>query len=215
MEKSQSNLTADMHKELYKALVKSYNVDKDLYEAALKHDWFKKPERPLTHDLNSNVGKLVDFRPPQTWINKIAQAKKPPLSFDELISTLFNFSAYVMNNLQIDNLTQDILVGPAYNLLKGTCRSFFELEYNFEECYKALTDRLDWNNPDGKEYPFVFSKPLSLIMDQGRQVVPVNFFINNDLMYLKGGSSTKKYMTSITKNYRSFDSCRSLTLILI
>ncbi|GKD06627.1 NB-ARC domains-containing protein, partial [Tanacetum coccineum] len=31
MEKSQSNLTADEHKELYKALVNSYNVDKDLF----------------------------------------------------------------------------------------------------------------------------------------------------------------------------------------
>ncbi|GJZ46016.1 hypothetical protein Tco_0593612 [Tanacetum coccineum] len=32
MEKSQSNLTADVHKELYKALVNSYNVDKDLFK---------------------------------------------------------------------------------------------------------------------------------------------------------------------------------------
>ncbi|GKA85047.1 hypothetical protein Tco_0806701 [Tanacetum coccineum] len=31
MEKSQSNLTADKHKELYKALVNSYNVDKYLF----------------------------------------------------------------------------------------------------------------------------------------------------------------------------------------
>ncbi|GJS63803.1 hypothetical protein Tco_0678367, partial [Tanacetum coccineum] len=31
MEKSQSNLTTDKHKELYKALVNSYNVDKDIF----------------------------------------------------------------------------------------------------------------------------------------------------------------------------------------
>nr|GEW57905.1 hypothetical protein [Tanacetum cinerariifolium] len=74
-----------------------------------------------------------------------------------------------------------------------------ELEYNFEECYKALTDQLDWNNPKGKEYPFDLSKPLPMIMNQGRQVVPVDFFINNDLEYLKGGSSAKKYTTSTTK----------------
>ncbi|GJS37873.1 hypothetical protein Tco_0536255 [Tanacetum coccineum] len=36
-------------------------------------------------------------------------------------------------------------------------------------------------------------------MNQGRQVIPVNFFINNDLEYLKGGNSTKKYTTSKTK----------------
>nr|GEV54936.1 hypothetical protein [Tanacetum cinerariifolium]GEW02330.1 hypothetical protein [Tanacetum cinerariifolium] len=239
MEKSQSNHIADVYKELYKALVNSYNIDKDLFEpklsgksaqakesmfevvdtempqnqesdldntddqpnvkAAPKHDWFKKPKRPSTPNLDWNVRKSVDFRPPQNWIIKIAQAKKPPLSFNELISTLINFSAYVMNNLKIDNLTQDILVGSAYNLLKGTCRSFVELEYNFEECYKAVTDRLNWNNPKGNEYLFDFSKPLPLIMDRGRQVILVGYFINNDLEYLNGGSSTKKYTTSITK----------------
>nr|GEW34279.1 hypothetical protein [Tanacetum cinerariifolium] len=38
--------------------------------------------------------------------------------------------------------------GPSYNILKGTCRSFVKLEYNIEECYKALIDKLDWNNPE-------------------------------------------------------------------
>ncbi|GKD49126.1 hypothetical protein Tco_1278102, partial [Tanacetum coccineum] len=99
----------------------------------------------------------------------------------------------------IENLTQEHLVGPAFNLLKGTCRSRVELEYHFEECYKAVTDRLDWMNPKGYEYPFDLSKPLPLIENQGRQVVPANYFINNDLEYLKGGSSSRKYTTSTTK----------------
>ncbi|GJX26899.1 hypothetical protein Tco_0233195 [Tanacetum coccineum] len=88
---------------------------------------------------------------------------------------------------------------PAYNLLKGTCKSLVELEYHFEECYKAVTDQLDWHNPEGQEYPFDLSKPLPLIKDQGRQVVHVDYFINNDLEYLKGGSSRRKYTTSKTK----------------
>ncbi|GJY28808.1 hypothetical protein Tco_0404575 [Tanacetum coccineum] len=97
-------------------------------EAALKHDWFKKPKRPLTPDLDWNARK------------------------------------------SIDNLTQELLVGPAFNLLKGTCRSRVELD-----------------------------KPLPLVEDRGRQVVPVDYFINNDLEYLKGGSSSRKYTTSTTK----------------
>nr|GEV96688.1 hypothetical protein [Tanacetum cinerariifolium] len=36
-------------------------------------------------------------------------------------------------------------------------------------------------------------------MDQGHQVVPVDYFISNDLKYLRGGSSSKKYTTSTTK----------------
>ncbi|GJX15920.1 hypothetical protein Tco_0216752 [Tanacetum coccineum] len=89
--------------------------------------------------------------------------------------------------------------GPTFNLLKGTCKSFMELEYHFEECYKAVTDQLDWNNPEGHEYPFDLSKPLPLIEAQGRQVVPADYFFNNDLEYLKGGSASRKYTTSTTK----------------
>nr|GEZ86408.1 hypothetical protein [Tanacetum cinerariifolium] len=155
--------------------------DQPNVEAAPKRDWFKKPERPPTPDSNWNVRKTIDFRPPQTWISKIAQAEKPHISFDELISTPIDFSAYVMNYLKIDYLTQDHLVGLVFNLLKGTCKSHVELEYNIKECYKAVTDRLDYNNPKGKEYLFHLSKPLSLIMEQGCQVVPVNYFFNNDL----------------------------------
>ncbi|GJV08714.1 hypothetical protein Tco_1346370 [Tanacetum coccineum] len=104
------------------------------------------------------------------------------------MSTLIDFSAYVMNNLKIDNLTQEHLVGPTFNLLKGTCRSRVELEYHFKECYKVVTDRLDCNNPKGQEYPFNLSKPLPLIEGRGRQVVPVNYFINNDLEHQRHGS---------------------------
>ncbi|GKE57903.1 hypothetical protein Tco_1497088, partial [Tanacetum coccineum] len=35
--------------------------------------------------------------------------------------------------------------------------------------------------------------------DESRQVIPLDHFINNDLEYLKGGSSSQKYTTSITK----------------
>ncbi|GJR51013.1 hypothetical protein Tco_1401534 [Tanacetum coccineum] len=155
--------------------------DQPKVKAVLKlMTWFR-AGRPLTPDFDWNVRKSVNFRPPQNWISKIAQAEKPLLSFDKLMSTPIDFSAYVMNNLKIDNLTQEHLVGPTFNLLKGTCKIRVELEYNFEECSKAITNRLDWNNPEGKEYPFDLSKPLMLIMERRRQVVPADFFSNNDL----------------------------------
>ncbi|GJV91935.1 hypothetical protein Tco_1539748 [Tanacetum coccineum] len=119
------------------------------------------------------------------------------------MSTPINFSAYVMNHLKIDNLTQQHLVGPTFNLLKGTCKSRVELEYHFEECYKAVTDCLDWTNPEGHQYPVDLSKPLPLIEVQGRQVVSTDYFINNDLEYLKGESLSRKYTTSTTKTKAS------------
>ncbi|GJW95249.1 integrase, catalytic region, zinc finger, CCHC-type containing protein [Tanacetum coccineum] len=102
--------------------------------------------------------------------------------------------------LKIDNLTQEVLTGPTYDLIKGVCKSVVELEYHLEEVFKATNDRLDWHNPEGKPYPHDLSKPLPLILnEQGRQVIRFEHFINNDLQYLKGGSSSQKYTTSITK----------------
>ncbi|GKA24769.1 hypothetical protein Tco_0710802 [Tanacetum coccineum] len=148
-------------------------------------------------------GNKIDFRPPQTWISQIAKEEKPPYTFDELMSTLIDFLAFVMNHLKIDNLKQQHLVGPTFNLLKGTCKSRVELEYHFEECYKVVTDRLECTNLEGHQYPFDLSKPLPLIKVQGRQVVPTVYFINNDLEYLKGGSLSKKYTTFTTKTNAS------------
>nr|GFB42138.1 hypothetical protein [Tanacetum cinerariifolium] len=38
--------------------------------------------------------------------------------------------------------------------------NYAELEYDFEECYKAFLDKLDWDNPDGEDYPFDLTVPL-------------------------------------------------------
>ncbi|GKC95428.1 hypothetical protein Tco_1160870 [Tanacetum coccineum] len=82
---------------------------------------------------------------------------------------------------------------------KGTYRSYVELDYNMEECYKSLTDQLDWNNPKGDRYTFDLSNPLPLVMSGNRQIVPVDYFFNNDLAYLQRGSTGRTYTTSLTK----------------
>ncbi|GKA48039.1 hypothetical protein Tco_0740997, partial [Tanacetum coccineum] len=43
--------------------------------------------------------------------------------------------------------------GPTFELMKGTCKSLTELEYFCEEVYKATTEKLDWINPEGRQYP--------------------------------------------------------------
>ncbi|GKA09733.1 hypothetical protein Tco_0689166 [Tanacetum coccineum] len=261
MEEHKSYKSTDYKRELYDALVKSYNTDKDVFEsygmskenkssstfkgtshsqhksfgksalaeepshtvddsgvqqnqefdtgyndeqptnnAASKVDWFKKPERPPTPNPDWNKRQNINFRPPQTWTSQVARAEEPPTSFDELINTPIDFSAFFLNRLNIIDLTQAILVGPAFNLLKGTYKIRTELEYHFEEFFKATTERLDWHNPEGKQYPFDLCKHLPLILDfRGRQVIPQDYFINNDLEYLKVGSLSRKYSNSTTK----------------
>ncbi|GKB74925.1 hypothetical protein Tco_0936337, partial [Tanacetum coccineum] len=75
----------------------------------------------------------------------------PRESFDELMDTPLDFSAFVMNRLNVDTLTPELLAGLTFKLMKGTCKSLVKLEYFFEEVYKATTEKLDWNNPEGQQ----------------------------------------------------------------
>ncbi|GJW07545.1 hypothetical protein Tco_1569968 [Tanacetum coccineum] len=116
--------------------------------------------------------------PVQPWLSNLAQEECPRESFIELMDTPLDFSAFIMNQLNIDTLTPELLAGPTFELMKGACKSLVELEYLFEEVYKATTDQLDWHN---------------------HEVIPFYHFINNDLAYLSGGVSSRTYATSVIK----------------
>ncbi|GKC13116.1 hypothetical protein Tco_1009898 [Tanacetum coccineum] len=228
LEKSKSYRAAEQHRDLYDALVKSYQLDKDLFDSYAGSDQRLKKEKTSkdaepSRGSKSKESKLSSSKGTKSQpksSGKSAQADelvfeatdtemplnqgdyvvgKPPITFDELMSTPIDFSSHVLNNLKIEIPTQEHLVGPAFNLLKGTCKSRVDLKYHFEECYKDVNDRLNWTNPEGHEYPFDLSKPLPLIEDHGSQVVPTNYFINNNLEYLKGESLSRKYTTFTTK----------------
>nr|GEZ57227.1 hypothetical protein [Tanacetum cinerariifolium]GEZ62451.1 hypothetical protein [Tanacetum cinerariifolium] len=57
----------------------------------------------------------------------------------------------------------------------------------------------DWNNPEEDRYPFALSKPFPLQGHLGHLTVVANYFINNDLEYLKSFDLKKTYIMSITK----------------
>ncbi|GJV76865.1 hypothetical protein Tco_1508449, partial [Tanacetum coccineum] len=83
--------------------------------------------------------------------------------------------------------------------LMGTCRSNIVLEYNLEQCYLALSDQLDWTNPEGDKCLVDIRKPLPLRGPPGHLTIIVDFFFNNDLEYLKTGNKERKYIVSLTK----------------
>ncbi|GJS52482.1 hypothetical protein Tco_0625844 [Tanacetum coccineum] len=98
-------------------------------------------------------GKTPQQGPTQSWLMTLtSSADKKSKTFDELMSTLIEFSSYIMNGLKITNLTQETLLGPACRFLKGISTNYDELEYDFEECYKALSEKLDWENLEGVAY---------------------------------------------------------------
>ncbi|GKB88868.1 hypothetical protein Tco_0961140 [Tanacetum coccineum] len=86
----------------------------------------------------------------QSWLMTLASsADKPSKTFDELMSTPIDFSAYI----------------PKITL--------------------ALSEKLNWENPKGSDYPFDLTNPLPLVMSGNCQKVPVDYFFNNDLKHLK------------------------------
>nr|GEZ06224.1 hypothetical protein [Tanacetum cinerariifolium] len=139
-------------------------------------------------------------RDAQSWISDLARQTDDRSSFNELLDTPIDFFNFIMYRLNVDTLTPDLLAGPTYELMRGSCTSLTELEYHLEKVYKATTNQLDWVNPEGQQYPHNLLQPLPLIPNnQGRRVISFEHFINNDLEYLRGGTLSCKYTTSITK----------------
>ncbi|GJY80253.1 hypothetical protein Tco_0493004 [Tanacetum coccineum] len=155
-------------------------------------DWFQQPKRLPSPDRAWNKSVPADHESVQPWLSNLARRQDPRESFDELTDTTFDFSAFVMNRLNVTTLTPELLAGPTFELMKGTCKSLTELEYFCEEVYKATTEKLDWINPEGRQYPHDLRKPLPLV-----QILKVDMsyrFITStitklSLEYLRGGES--------------------------
>ncbi|GJT44674.1 hypothetical protein Tco_0953389 [Tanacetum coccineum] len=141
----------------------------------------------------------VDDAPKQTWFNEMVNSEKDPLTFNDVMGSVVDFTKFTKNCLKKDKITKVDLEGPAFKLLKGKHRNYIELEYNMEQCYLALTYQLDWVNPKGDRIPHDISKPLPLHGAPGRLTIPVDFFFNKDLEYLTTWNVEKKYATSLTK----------------
>nr|GEW07086.1 hypothetical protein [Tanacetum cinerariifolium] len=199
-------------KNLYNALVESYNTDKDILSSYGDVVTLKRGRDDQDKDKDPFTGS--DRETKRRKSSKDAEPSKEEPIFEtadtEMQYDQGNELGHPDNEIALRNdrppqkwigIIAKARQPPrrGFNVLKGTCKSFAELGYHFKECYKALNDKLDWNNPKGHAHPFDFSKPLPLIEDRGRQVVPGDYFINNDLEYLKGGSSSSKYATSTTR----------------
>ncbi|GJS87862.1 hypothetical protein Tco_0770498 [Tanacetum coccineum] len=160
----------------------------DVVPKIQKKDWFK------------------DSPNPEPWFNEMVQAEKPPLTFDELMSTPIDFSTFTINRLKLDKITREILVSPVFNLLKGTYKSCV-LEYNMEECYRALTDQLKWANLKGHKIPVDMCKPLPLQDKDGRLVEKRSRYgylkeivvrrVDKELYKFKGGNFSDLHLNDI------------------
>nr|GEW41504.1 hypothetical protein [Tanacetum cinerariifolium] len=101
-------------------------------------------QKPPSPDRDWNKTLPAVYGSIQPWISKLAKQADTRSSFNELMDTPLDFSNFIMNRFRVDTLTPELLAGPTYDLVKGSCKSLIELEYHLEEVYKAITDQLDW-----------------------------------------------------------------------
>ncbi|GJY20371.1 hypothetical protein Tco_0392937 [Tanacetum coccineum] len=131
MDKSESYLAAPKHRECYEGLIKSYDLDKNLFS---------------TYDKKRKT-------------SKDAEPTKGPKAKESQSSS-----------------SKGTKSQPKYS---GKFCSSEEPEF------EALSEKLDWENPEGSDYPFDLTNPLPLVMSGNCQKVPVDYFFNNDLKHLK------------------------------
>nr|GEV49452.1 hypothetical protein [Tanacetum cinerariifolium] len=101
------------------------------------------PRRPPSSDRDWNKTLPAAQGDAQSWISDLARQTDARSSFNELLDTPIDFSNFIMNWLNVNTLTPELLAG--------------------------------------------------------RRVIPFDHFVNNDLEYLRGGASSRKYTTSVTK----------------
>nr|GFA29377.1 hypothetical protein [Tanacetum cinerariifolium] len=146
MEGNKSIQRLDEQRNLYKALVDAYEADKIILDSYGE-------TKPPTLDRDWNKTLPAVQRSTQTWISELAKQADSRSSFNELLDTPLDFSNFIMNRLRVD--TPELLAGPTYECMKGSCTSLIELEYHLEEVYKATTDQLDWVNPEGQQMKWI------------------------------------------------------------
>ncbi|GJZ58779.1 hypothetical protein Tco_0614595 [Tanacetum coccineum] len=176
MDKSESYLAAPEHKECYEGLIKSYDLNKTLFSTYGKVYSLKRSRKDKDKDEDPSTGSDRGLKKRKT--SKDAEPTKEEPEFEVADSDMpqdqeenpGNDNEEPKENVaskrdwftkptqpqdltdpdwNISNLTQQTLLGLAFKLLKGTRSNYVELEYDFEECYKALSEKLDWENPVG------------------------------------------------------------------
>nr|GEY20646.1 hypothetical protein [Tanacetum cinerariifolium] len=97
--------------------------------------------KPPTHNHAWNKTLSATYGRIQPWISNLAKKANSRTSFNELMDTPVDFLAFMMNQFKVDTLNSELLAGPTYKLMKGSCKSLVELELFLKEFYGFAINR--------------------------------------------------------------------------
>nr|GEU88495.1 hypothetical protein [Tanacetum cinerariifolium] len=142
-EGKEPGLTSALKEKATKTTGKSTQGSKSQQKTASKSTPSEEPMQ-TTQDLEKpshQEFKTATHESIQPWISDLVKQADSCSSFNELMDTPVDFLAFLMNRLKVDTLTPELLAGPTYKLMKGSCKSLVELKIFLEEVDKATTDQ--------------------------------------------------------------------------
>nr|GEU87892.1 retrovirus-related Pol polyprotein from transposon TNT 1-94 [Tanacetum cinerariifolium] len=184
--------------------------DQPIIQSSQHSEWFSQQQKPPTPDRDWNKTLLAVYGSIQPWISELVKLDDTHTSFNELMDTPLDFSNFIMNQLRVDTLTPELLAGPTYELMKGSCKSLIELEYHLEEVYKATIDQLDWVNPEATKTKAADYGHIKWIED----LVPMTMWIQEPINYDKhalwgvshwGRKHQQFYGFTVNRDYKHLD----------
>nr|GEU89101.1 integrase, catalytic region, zinc finger, CCHC-type, peptidase aspartic, catalytic [Tanacetum cinerariifolium] len=127
---------------------------------ALEQDVAKLKKDPLHTQVTTLVGDYLDIRMGGTreeFMNFLLASLT-----DRITEQMIEESLNQVNLAKVSSQPQSSYEAGAtlaeFKLPKGTRSNYAELEYDFEECYKALSEKLDWENPKGVTHVSIMRK---------------------------------------------------------
>ncbi|GJZ89418.1 hypothetical protein Tco_0661200 [Tanacetum coccineum] len=209
MEKSKSYLAAPEHRDFYDSLKNSYDLDKDFF---FSYDVYSLKRGRKDKDKDGDPSTRSDRGLKKRKTSKDAEPTTSLKNKDSMSSSSKGTKSqpkHFGKSVQLEELVFMVADSDMPQDQEGN------LGDNDNEPRKETASRHDWfkkptppqeptdpdwhENPEGDDYPFDLSKPLTLIKHGKGQRVPFEYFINNDLKYLQGRVSTMTYTTSTTK----------------
>nr|GFD37729.1 hypothetical protein [Tanacetum cinerariifolium] len=110
--------------------------DQPIVQSSQHPEWFSRQQKPPSPDRDWNKTVPAVHESIQLWISELAKQSDSRSSFNELMDNPLDFSNFLINRLKVDTFTLELLAGPTYELMKGSCKSLVELEYHLEEVFK-------------------------------------------------------------------------------
>nr|GEZ20860.1 hypothetical protein [Tanacetum cinerariifolium] len=95
--------------------------DQPIIQTSQHLAWFSQPRKPPSPDRAWNTALPAAQGDAQSWISDLAKQADARSSFNELLDTPIDFSNFIMHRLNVDTLTPDLLAGPTYELMRGSC----------------------------------------------------------------------------------------------